>query len=173
MKTTNIKKIKSLIILIAFFSLPGFAKAQLAIINSQKVLASMKEFAKIDTLVAKETATYQIDYNKKQQALNQLIVTADSLNKIDQKSEATTKAITKAQTADKELKSYAEQANKKIADYKQLLSKPYTDRVMTAIKTVAARGKFMQVLDSSSANLLYINPLSDITDQVIKELKMK
>lgn len=149
------------------------AKAQVAVVNSQKVVASIKEFAKIDTLVAKETASYQIDFNKKQQLLNQSVATADSLNKIDAKSEATKKAISNAQALDKELKSYVEQSNKKISDYRNLLTKPYSEKVMAAIKTVATRGKYMQVLDSSSVNLLYLNPLSDITDQVIKELKLK
>ena len=162
---------KFLLSIVVMLAIAYQSKAQLAVVNSQKVIASMKEFAKIDTLVAKETAGYTAEYNKKQATLNQLVKIADSLFKLDQKAEPTTKAIAQAQTADKDLKAYAEGANKKIADYKQLLTKPYTDKVMAVIKTVAIRGKYMQVIDSSTTNMLYLNPATDITEQVIKELK--
>lgn len=150
----------------------NLSKAQLAVINSAKVLSSVPAFAKTDTLIAKETAGYAAEYNKKQFALNQLAKVADSLYKLDAKSATTTKAIANVQAGEKELKVYADQSNKKLADYKQLLQKPYIDKVMAAIKTVAVRRKLMQVIDSST-NILYLNPLSDITDEVIKELKLK
>lgn len=133
----------------------------------------MSEFAKIDTLVAKETANYNVEYKKKQINLDQLIKVADSLYKLKAKSATTIKAIADAQSSDKDLKAYAEMANKKIIDYKLLLTKPYTDQVIAAIKLVATRAKYMQVLDSSSVNMLYLNPITDITEQVIKELKIK
>jgi len=162
-----------IITILVLFSFASSLKAQLAVVNSQKVIASMKEFAKIDTLVAKETSSYTTEYNKKQAELNKLVIYADSLIKVDAKSAAATKAITLAQTAEKDLKAYAEVANRKIAEYKQLLTKPYTDKVMAAIKAVALRAKYMQVLDSSTTNVLYLNPAADITQQVIKELLAK
>ena len=88
-------------------------KAQVAVVNGQKVIASVKEFAKIDTLVAKETAVYQTEFNKRQQVLNKLVTTADSLFKIDQKSAGTAKAIADAQAADRELKVFLDQAKSK------------------------------------------------------------
>ncbi|MCX2576141.1 OmpH family outer membrane protein [Pedobacter sandarakinus] len=148
-------------------------KAQLAVVNSQKVIASMKEFAKIDTLVNREAASYTAEYSKKQGQLGKLVLYADSLQRLDPKSSTTTKAIADAQTADKDLKAYVEVANKKIADYKQLLTKPYTEKVVSVIKGVALRGKFMQVVDSATTNLLYLNPATDITALVIKELTGK
>lgn len=165
------KKLTFIIILLSSLVFKG--KAQLAILNSQKVLASMKEFAQIDTLVAKETSGYVAEYNKKQVALNKLVSVADSLFKLNAKAATTTKAIADAQTANKDLKTFGDMANQKITDYKQLLTKPYTDKVITAIKVVAVRAKYMQVLDSAAINVLYLNPLADITDQVIKELKIK
>ncbi|MDQ8006029.1 MAG: OmpH family outer membrane protein [Pedobacter sp.] len=165
------KKNIPILVTLLFFAFQS--KAQLAIVNGQKVIASMSEFAKIDTLVAKETAGYAAEYNKKQAALNKLVTQADSLYKLDAKAPNAIKAIGDAQTADKDLKAYGEMANKKIAEYKELLTKPYTEKVMAAIKTVALRGKYMQVLDSSTTSVLYLNPLADITDQVIKEIKQK
>lgn len=164
---------KKIILIVVLCCAIVTVKAQVAVVNSKKIVASVKEFAKIDTLVIKETSSYQPEFNKKQQQLNQLVIIADSLSKIDAKSEATIKAIANAQALDKDLKSYVEQSNKKIEDYRNLLTKPYTEKVMTAIKAVATRGKYMQVLDSASINMLYLNPLSDITEQVIKELKIK
>lgn len=150
--------------------LAHFGKAQLAVLNSQKVMASVAAFAKTDTLIAKETAGYAAEYNKRQLVLNQLVKVADSLYKIDVKSTATMKAIADAQALDKDLKTYADASNKKLTEYKQLLQKPYIDKVMAAIKAVAIRRKFMQVTDNVNS-LLYVNPLSDITEDVIKELK--
>lgn len=147
-------------------------KAQLGVINGQKVLASMPAIAKTDTLIAKETAGYTAEYNKKQAFLNQLVKQVDSLYKIDAKSLATLKAIADAQALDKDLKTFAEASNKKLIDLKQLIQKPYVDKVMAAIKTVAIRRKFMQVIDNSNS-LLYVNPSTDITEDVIKELKAK
>lgn len=165
---------KRLILIVIFFlCYTVHTKAQVAVLNSQKVIASVKEFAKIDTLVAKETSGYANEYSNKKLALNKLVSIADSLYKLDAKGTITTKAISEAQTADKDLKAYSEMANKKIADYKQLLTKPYTDKVMAAIKLVAIRSKYMQVLDNATVNVLYLNPVTDITEQVIKELKLK
>lgn len=147
-------------------------RAQLAMLNGQKVMASMPAFAKTDSLIAKETAGYSAEYNKKQLVLNQLVKVADSLYKLDSKANATIKAVSDVQVADKELKTFADAANKKLADYKLLLQKPYIDKVMAAIKAVAVRGKYMQVLDIAAISVLYLNPLTDITDQVIKELKV-
>jgi Skp family chaperone for outer membrane proteins len=159
----------SLIIIIACIA-HGFAKAQVAVVNSQKILVSIPQIAKSDTLVAKETAIYAAEYNKIQIAVNQLAQVADSLYKLDPKSAATTNAITAAQNKGKELKAYADESNKKLASYKELLQKPYIDKIYAAIKTVAQLRKFMQVVDQSN-NLLYVNPATDITNEVIKTLK--
>ncbi|RZK93274.1 MAG: OmpH family outer membrane protein [Pedobacter sp.] len=164
---------KKLILLIVLSISIYQAKAQLAIINGKKVTASMSEFAKIDTAVAKETAGYSTEYKRKQVLLNKLITTADSLFKIDTKGAPTMKAIADAQIADRALKAYSETANKKLADFRELLTKPYTEKVMAAIKAVANRGKYMQVIDVSVVSMVYVNPLSDITTQVINELKAK
>jgi Skp family chaperone for outer membrane proteins len=163
---------KKLPLIIIFIFTAYQVKAQLAVVNSQKVLASVPAIAKTDTLIAKETAGYAAEYNKKQIVLNQLVKVADSLYKLDAKSTITSKAIADAQAADKDMKAYAETSNKKLAEYKQLLQKPYIDKVMAAIKAVALRLKYMQVIDSSSVGVLYLNPVTDITEQVIKELKL-
>ncbi len=147
-------------------------KAQVAVINSQKVLATMPALAKTDTLIAKESAGYAAEYNKKQASLNQLAKLADSLYKIDAKSGATLKAIADAQALDKDMKTFADASNKKLLDLKQLIQKPYVDKVIAAIKTVAVRRKFMQVMEGTN-NLLYIDPITDITEDVIKELKLR
>ena len=164
---------RKILLIFSLLFLAYQSKAQLAVVNSQKVVASMGEFAKIDTLVAKETAGYAAEYNKKQAILNKLASQADSLYKIDAKGANTAKAVSEAQTADKDLKAFGEMANKKIAEYKQLLTKPYSEKVIEVIKNIAIRGKYMQVLDSSATSILYLNPATDITEQVIKELKAK
>ena len=164
---------KLILFTLAFFFTVNQCNAQLAVINSKKVMLSVPAFAKTDTLIAKETAVYAAEYNKKQLLLNQLVKVADSLYKLNAKSELANKAIVDAQASEKDLKSYADVSNKKLLEYKQLLQQPYIDKVMDAIKAVASRLKYMQVIDNASVGMLYVNPLSDITNQVINELKSK
>jgi Skp family chaperone for outer membrane proteins len=61
--------------------------------------------------------------------------------------------------------------NIKIEDYKSLILSPYYDRINKAIKAVAQRLKLKQVIDIQSVALAYLDPTSDITEEVIKEMK--
>lgn len=149
----------------------AFAQAQLATINSNKVFAALPQMAKLDTLVAKETEKYIQEFGKKRALVEQDYKLADSLYKLKPKDEATIKAIEKTKTTQKELQEYENTANKKVAEYKDLLYKPYLEKIDNAVKAVATRRKFMQVIDINAVPFVYINPISDITEEVIKELK--
>lgn len=164
-------KLYRIIFIVAVVLVSKLTHAQVAIVNSQKVITSMPVFKKLDTLVNNEKERYTLEYNKKQVIVNRSFAIADSLFKIDQKAGSTLKAINEAQAADKELKAFAETANKKVFEYKQFLEQPYIDKIMLAIKTIAVSKKLMMVVDEKTIGSFYINPIVDITNDVIKVLK--
>lgn len=163
---------KQIIFVISFFA-TALSFSQTATINSKKVFEALPQMAKLDTLVTNENEKYIQEFGKKRALAQQEFQQADSLYKLKPKDEATIKAIEKAQTAQKELQEFETMANKKVAEYKDLLYKPYLEKIDTAVKAVATRRKFMQVLDMQQVPFVYINPTSDITDEVIKEIKPK
>lgn len=152
-----------------------FAKtaAQVATIDSRKVLAAVPEMATLDTLVAKEQKGYvdaitiKINDGKAQQTA------IEEMAKKNPKDPLLKAANEKLEAMAKEIREYNEKSGKKLEEYKNLLYKPYIDKINSAIKNVADRRKLMQVLDIQAVNIAYLNPSADITDDVIKELEKK
>lgn len=161
---------KKSLFLIPLFAYCSFS-AQMATVDSKKLFAAIPEMAKIDTLVTKEQNKYAEEYQKKRTTVIRLSKTADSLYQLKPKEETTKKTIEKAQTANKELQDYEMMANKKIAEYKDLLYKPYLEKINSAVKLVATRRKYMQVIDIMQVPFAYISTDADITNDVVKELK--
>lgn len=148
-------------------------QAQIATLDSKKVFEALPEMAKLDTLVAQESEKYIQDFGKKRVLAEQDYKLADSLYKLKPKDEATQKAIEKTKVSQKELQDFETMASKKIAEYKTLLFKPYLEKIDNAVKAVAVRKKIMQVIDIQKVPLVYLNPMSDITQEVIKQLGIK
>ena len=145
-------------------------KAQVATIDSKKIFQSMPVFARIDTLVQTETEKYSQDYLKKKLKAQLLLTAIDSLKRLPA-NEQNLEIANKAQTAVQEFRDYETGANKKIAEYKEILLKPYVEQVNRAIKTTAKRLKYKQVLDVQQVSLAYLDVAGDITEAVIAELK--
>ena len=134
---------------------------------------ALPQMAKLDTLVAQESEKYIQEFGKKRTLAQQDYTLADSLYKLNPKDEATIKAIEKAKASQKDMQEYETMAGKKIAEYKDLLYKPYFEKIDLAIQNVATRKKILQVIDIQKVAFVYISPLGDITEEVIKELKAK
>ena len=145
--------------------------AQVATLDSKKVLNSQSIFTKIDTLVLAEQQKYVQDYNKKKYRTQILLGVADSLQRSNNAGFA--RADTVAYEAQLDLEAYEKDANKKIIDYKDVLIRPYLEQVNAAIKTVSQRQKYKLVMDIQQVPVLYMDPTIDITDAVIKELNKK
>lgn len=148
-------------------------QAQVATINSQKVLASIPQVAKADTLVMQEQQRLSQEYNQMRYETQLQIGVADSLYRVKPNDATTKTAVEKAQKSRQDLGKYEQEANKKIADYRDVLLTPYIDQINGAIKAVAVRLKYKQVIDSQSVPFAYIDNSADITEEVIKELKKK
>ena len=145
--------------------------AQVATLDSKKVLASVPELVKLDTLIAKQQKDYQAEFSAKIKAAQIQKEIVEGLSKKNPNDVATKDAASKFEKLAKEAQEYQNDANKKLTDYKDLLYKPYLEKINNAVKTVAERRKFMQVIDIQSVSLVYLNSATDVTDEVIKELK--
>ena len=147
------------------------AAAQTGTIDSKKIFASIPEIAKVDTLVARNTEKYQKEFSVKNNETAKQIGIADSLYKIKPKEAATLKAIEVAKQLQADLQAFEKQATKEVADYKLLLYTPYLERINNAVKAVSLRRKYMQIININEVPLAYINPVADITEECITELK--
>ena len=154
--------------LLSLASIAG--KAQIATVDSKKVLQSVPAFAKIDTLIQEETQKYVQEFSKRRYRTQILLGVADSLQRLPAKNAGTEQAVETAQNAVKELQDYEAEANKKVGDYKELLIRPYLDKVNAAVKSVAVRLKYKQVMDVQQVPFVYTDSSTDITDAVIAAL---
>ena len=170
MKIDNRMKKKVLVSAI-FVSMITVASAQLATINTQKVLLSIPEISKVDSLVQTELSRLEVEFEKKKQAVLELEQTVKAPAKGNAKSKANKEASEELATKQKELQDYQLEANKKYTEYRNLLYKPYIEKINNTIKVVAARRKVMQVIDLQQLTFIYINEEADITNEVIQELK--
>lgn len=150
---------------------PRCSLAQVATLSSQRVVSSMPVFAKIDTLVQSEQQKYVQDFSKKRYRTQILLGVADSLRRSSNIGLA--RADTMAYESQLDLEAYERDANKKVSDYKEVLIRPYLDQINAAIKIVSQRLKYKMVIDIQQVPLLFIDPVIDITDAVIKELNKK
>lgn len=160
-------------LLLSLFLLGNASKsfAQLATVNSSKVLSSIPEIKKMDSLVLNKQQSFAKAYNDKYDVTKRLLSIADSLQKISSTSAETVVATTKFKKAQKDLSKFEEEANKEVKEYSDSLMQPFYDRISTAIKVTAQNKSFKQVIDVQQVTFLYIDPTTDITEDVIVELK--
>lgn len=156
---------------ILFFTL--YSNAQLATVNSKTVLESIPQIKKADTLLAQEQQRLSQEYQQLRYKTQIQLGKADSLYRLKPKDSNTLQEISKAKKMNEELAESEKKINKKLSDYYNVLMTPYFEKIDLAIQNVATRKKILQVIDIQKVAFVYISPLGDITEEVIKELKAK
>ena len=146
------------------------ASAQLATLNSNKVISSIPKIKQIDSLILDKQQAYAQQYNDKYFTTQKILVAADSLNKIAPTTPEAATANQKADIAQKELQLFEEEATKTVKTFRDSLMQPYYDRINLIIKAVAKKHNYKQVVDMQQVSLLYADPSADITEEVIVEL---
>jgi Skp family chaperone for outer membrane proteins len=165
-------KLKNSIFVFIFISIfASLTHAQLGVLNSGKVQASMPVFAKIDTLIKLEQLKYQRELDSRQASIEPLVRAADSLYKLRPSDPKTQQLVQQAQKAFNEVKQFEQQANNKVLDYKNILLNPYLEKVNRAIKSTAQLKKLKQVIDVQQVPFAYVDESTDITNDVILLLK--
>jgi Skp family chaperone for outer membrane proteins len=149
-------------------------QAQVATVDSKKIMATMPVFAKIDTLVQEEYEKYTAQYNQKLELAKKLTQKSDSISK--QTNPAATassieEALAEAKKAQDDFRAFEKKVQQKVTEYKSFILNPYYSKINAAVKEVAMRLKYKQVMDIQAVNFAYIDPLADITDLVIKAMK--
>lgn len=147
------------------------ATAQVATLDGEKVLGSLPVLKRLDTMVSNEQGKYLKEYQTMQILYNQTYAKADSLYKTRPNESQTKEEIAKVQKLSEDMKAYENSVNAKMADYRALLFNPYYDKINSAVKAVAQRLKYKQVIDIQKVSFVYIDKTSDITDEVIRQLK--
>lgn len=164
---------KSIFFLSAFYCLlsTSIAHAQVATLDSKKIMATLPVFQKIDTLVQEESMKYSAEYRSKLELAQKL---SDSARRLPESPKTLGKSAQLAEQAEKaasDFKQYEQKVMKKIEEYKALILSPYYEKINKAIKAVALRLKYKQVMDIQSVSFAYLDPSADITEDVIKEMK--
>lgn len=157
---------------IFYFVLSTFyLSAQLATLDSKRIYASLPALAKADTLVAEKQVELNGQYSRALASFEAEYRLVDSIAKQKPKEASTQQMIQTLKKKELSLRDLQQSLNQKLEEYKQFIYKPYNDQVSKAIKSVALRLKYGQVMDLQQVPLLYIDPAKDITLEVIKELK--
>jgi len=145
--------------------------SQIAVINSKQVYQSIPQFVIADSLIHKEQQRLAQEYFKMKLKTQIQSGKADSLYRINPKDSATLGEIQLSQRMNLELVAFEKNANTQLDQFRDVMFTPYIDKVKMAVKTIADRLKYMQVIDISVLPMYYFNEKSDITTLVIKELK--
>jgi Skp family chaperone for outer membrane proteins len=165
---------KTVFLISLFLGLSAYASfAQVAVVDSRKLIAAVPQIAKADTLVAQKQQELSADFQARSEYVERQAVQADSLLRLRPKDSLSIQKATQARTLIEDLRKLQQSYNKQLEDYRSLLLTPYYDRINAAIKAVAIRRKQTQVIDLQFNSLLWFDPATDITEQVIVELKAK
>lgn len=78
--------------------------------------------------------------------------------------------IAEIQGLEQRITTFQQSAQTSLQNKEIELLKPIEEKAQNAINTVAEKGKYTYILDSSSGTLLYFNDSEDIFDKVKKEL---
>lgn len=149
------------------------AQAQVAVVNTNKILAALPEIKKADSLYSLQARKYQNDYQLRYNSTRSAILFADSLNKMDPKADAAVKATKAASEQLDQLKVLEQQSNAKITELRSKLLTPHLEKLNAVIKAKAAQMKYKQVLDIQQLGTTKPGATTDITDAIILAYKNK
>ncbi|MDI9357854.1 MAG: OmpH family outer membrane protein [Phycisphaerales bacterium] len=164
---------KKIFALVLFLSTAQFLFAQaIATVSSEKLTKEFVDIKKVDSLTALERNKYVPNFTElvgKYQAQFRIV---DSLKKLPTVNfkfyQFNVDSLSNLQVYVQE---YQQAVNNKLEQYRATEAKPYTEKIVKAIKEVANKKKIDFVFDVASLPALYAAPTTDITNEVVAELK--
>lgn len=156
------------ITLLSFLSFASFAQQKIGYINSEELIMSMPEAKKADADISAYAKTFQ----------DQLATMQKELETKYKAYEAGVKTMTEAMKDVKEkeitdlqarIQSTQQNAEEKIANKRQELLKPITEKADKAIQDVAKEKGYSYILDASSGSIVY----ATASDNIIQDVKNK
>lgn len=160
------------ITLLSFLSFVTFAQQKIGYINSEELIMSMPEAKKADADITAYAKTFQ----------DQLATMQKELETKYKAYEAGVKTMTEAMKDVKEkeitdlqarIQSTQQNAEEKIANKRQELLKPITEKADKAIQDVAKEKGYSYILDASSGSIVYATPADNIIQDVKNKLGIK
>jgi outer membrane protein len=156
------------ITIFGFLSLASFAQQKIGYINSEELIMSMPEAKKADAEITAYAKTFQ----------DQLATMQKELESKYKAYEAGVKTMTEAMKDVKEkeitdlqarIQTTQQSAEEKIANKRQELLKPITEKADKAIQDVAKEKGYSYILDASSGSIVY----ATASDNIIQDVKNK
>jgi outer membrane protein len=161
---------------IALFSITAMQAQKFGYVDSKYILSHVPEYKQAQDEVNKLSSQWQKEIEVKYESVEKMekayqaekILLTDEMRK---KREADIEA--KRQEA-KEMQKQKFGVEGELFKKREELIKPIQDRIYEAIQQVAEQKSLMVIFDKANhSNLLYTNPKSDLSDQVLKKMGLK
>ncbi|MDR3273388.1 MAG: OmpH family outer membrane protein [Flavobacteriaceae bacterium] len=169
------KPIKKIIIYI-FLMVFGLGNAQkIAYVDTQLILNQIAQYQEATQRLDGEIKRWQEEIENKQSALTQLRTAFENEKVLLTEAQQKTKQSA-IDSLDKSIKKFIDKkfgTDGEATSLRYNLAKPIQDQIWNAINTVAVRESYGIIFDkSSSLVMVYTDPKYDITDKVLKLLKV-
>lgn len=164
-----------LMIAVAMMPLMLMAQARIGVVNSQQIFDLMPEKqaaeAQLKTMSDRYHAEYELlqaEFNKKYADYQTVATDASMPETIKER------RVHELQESDKKMRDFERKAADDLAARRAALTKPITDKIQNAIRTVGEQGAFDLVLDTAVTPVAYTGPNTiDITPMVMTLLGLK
>jgi outer membrane protein len=162
----------SLVLISGLFT-TAVAEQKIAFVNSDRILAEYKDAQEAQSKLDVEAKKLQGEYQA-------MIMKLDSLNKVYESQKMMMSEARRAEKEDELLKLQQEIQifqQQKLGPQGEIYQKqneivgPVLEKVKNIIKKVAEDGNYDFVFDTVAGNILYAEPVHDITEKVIYELE--
>lgn len=148
------------------------AVSKVAIIQGQRILASLPEYLRADSLLTKQEDAYRADIAKQQSTLDSLGAAFRDKSAV---LSASVRAVESKKLDDKyqELQAHIDDLRQKAAQERQGKLKPIEDRVQGVIDGLRAELNCSLILDANAqgSGVISIDPAIDLTQRIIDRLK--
>ena len=152
----------------ALLPLMLMAQARIGIVNSQSIFDLMPEKAKAEAQLKALSDRYHTEYELLQAEFDKKYADYQTVA-ADASMPETIKErrVKELQESDKKMREFEHKAAEDLAAQRAVLTKPITDRIQAAIRTVGEQGGFDLVLDTAVTPVAYTGPNTmDITPMV-------
>ncbi len=167
---TRTKLVLGIALLLA--SVSGFAQQKIGYINSEELILSMPEAKKADADISAYAKTFQdqLATMQKQLETNYKAYEKDVKTMTEAMREVKEKELQDLQAR---IQSTQQSAEEKIANKRQELLKPITEKADKAIQEVAKEKGYSYILDASTGTIVYATQADNIIQDVKNKLGIK
>ena len=148
-----------LMIVAALLPLMLMAQARIGIVNSQQLFDLMPEKAAAEAQLKSMSNRYHAEYEEMQAAFDKKFADYQTVAADASMPEAIKeRRVQELQESDKKIREFQRRAAADIDTRRAALTKPITDRIQAAIRTVGEQGGFDVIFDTAVTPVAYTGP---------------